>query len=107
MGGFHFENVENSYSRKLHDIIDMFNLTQSFSELSYNQGHLLNLVFSKQTDIIIISIKLHHGLTFTTQPSCANSMYLYPYKNLKFSRTDASKKIDTGMCVCVSIKYVM
>ena len=26
---FHFENVENNNSRKLHDIIDMFNLTQS------------------------------------------------------------------------------
>ena len=24
---FHFENVENKNSRKLHDIIDMFNLT--------------------------------------------------------------------------------
>ena len=40
---FHFENVENKNSRKLHDIIDMFNLTQSVSEPTHNQGHLLDL----------------------------------------------------------------
>ena len=59
---FHFENVENN-SRKLHDIVDMFNLTQSISEPTQNQGHLLDLVFSKQSDNILISTKLHHGLT--------------------------------------------
>ena len=31
-----FENVENKNSRKLHDIIDMFNLTQSVSEPTHN-----------------------------------------------------------------------
>ena len=59
---FHFENAENN-SRKLHDIIDMFNLTQSVSKPTHNQGHLLDLVFSKQSDNILISTKLHHGLT--------------------------------------------
>ena len=42
---FHFENLENN-SRKLHDIIDIFNLTQSFTEPTHNQGHLLDLVLS-------------------------------------------------------------
>ena len=60
---FHFENVENNSSRKIHDIIDMCNLTQSVSESTHNQGHLLDLVFSKQSDNIFISTKLHHGLT--------------------------------------------
>ena len=60
---FHFENVENNSSRKIHDIIDMFNITQSVSESTHNQGHLLDLVFSKQSDNILISAKLHHGLT--------------------------------------------
>ena len=60
---FHFENVENNNSRKLHDITDMFNLTQSVSEPTHNQGHLLDLVFSKQSDNMLISTKLHHGLT--------------------------------------------
>ena len=60
---FHFENVENKDSRKLHDIIDMFNLTQSVSEPTHNQGHLLDIVFSKQSDNIFTSTKLHHGLT--------------------------------------------
>ena len=66
MGDFNFpfENVENKNSRKLHDIIDMFNLTQSISEPTHNQGHLLDLVFSKQTNNILISRKLHHGLIF-------------------------------------------
>ena len=60
---FHSENVENNNSRKLHDITDMFNLTQSVFEPTHNQGHLLDLVFSKQSDNILISTKLHHGLT--------------------------------------------
>ena len=42
----------------------MFNLTQSVSEPTHNQGHLLDLVFSKQSDNILISTKLHHGLIF-------------------------------------------
>ena len=59
---FHFENVENNNFSKQHDMIDMFNLTQSVSEPTHNQGHLLDLVFSKQSDNILISTKLHHGL---------------------------------------------
>ena len=55
--------TENDNSRTLHDIIDMLNLTQSVSEPTHNQGHLLDLVFSKQNDNILISTKLHHGLT--------------------------------------------
>ena len=51
---FHFENVEKN-SRKLHNIIDMFNLTQSVSEPTHNQGHLLYLAFSKQRDNILTS----------------------------------------------------
>ena len=31
-------------------------------------------------------------VNLTTQPSCANSTFLYPYKNLK-PRTDASKRL--------------
>ena len=58
---FHFENVENNNSRKLHDIIHMLNLAQSVSEPTHNQGHLLDLVFS--SDNILISTQLHHGLT--------------------------------------------
>ena len=38
---FQFENVENNNSKKLHDIIDTFNLTQSASDRTHNQGHLL------------------------------------------------------------------
>ena len=33
------------------------------SEPIHNQGHLLDLVFSKQSDNILTSTKLHHGLT--------------------------------------------
>ena len=40
----------------------MFNLTQSVSEPTHNQGHLLDLVFFKQSDNILMSTKLRHGL---------------------------------------------
>ena len=55
---FHFENVENN-SRKLHDIIDIFNLTQSVTEPTHNQVPLLHLVLSKQSDNILLPTKLH------------------------------------------------
>ena len=51
---FYFENVANSNSRKLHNVIDMFNLTECVSKPTHNQGHLLDLVFSKQSDNILI-----------------------------------------------------
>ena len=41
----------------------MFNLTQSVSEPTHNQGYLLDLVFSKQSDNILISTNIHHELT--------------------------------------------
>ena len=71
----------------------MFNLIQSVSEPTHNQGHLLDLVFSKQSDNILISTKLHHRLTSDHTAICANSMYLYPYKNLKHSRADATERL--------------
>ena len=78
---FHFENVENNNSRKLHDIIDMFNLTQSVSEPAHNQGHLLDLVFSKKSDNILISTKLHHGLTSDHLRKSAPSELFFPPPN--------------------------
>ena len=84
--------------RKMHDIIDIFNLTQSVSEPTHNQGRLLDLVFYKHSDNIFIPTKLHHGLTSDHAAFVCKLVYLYPYKNLKLSRTDAAvnKKIDTG-----------
>ena len=54
----------------------MFNLIQSVSEPTHNQGHLLDLVFSKQSYNILISTKLHHGLNLTTQPSYVMHTFL-------------------------------
>ena len=84
---FHFENVENKDSRKLHDIIDMFNLTQSVSEPTHNQGHLLDIVFSKQSDNIFTSTKLHHGLTSD------HTAILCKLDLSELSHTDASKRL--------------
>ena len=89
---FHFENLENNNSGKLHDIIDIFNLTQSVTEPTHNQGHLLDLVLSKQSDNILLSTKLHRGLTSDHTLSYASLMYLYPCKNLKPSYTAVLKK---------------
>ena len=95
VGGFnfHFENVENNNSRKLHDIVDMFNLTQSVSEPTHNQGHLLNLVFSKQSDNILISTKLHHGLTSDHTAILCKRDVPVPVQSLKLFRTAASKRL--------------
>ena len=63
MGDFNFplENVENNNSRKLHDI-NMFNLTQAVTEPPHNQSHPLDIVFSKRSDNVLISTKLHHAI---------------------------------------------
>ena len=60
---FHLENLENNNSRKLHDIMGTFNLIQSVTEPTHNQGRLLDLVLSNQSDNIPLSTKVHHGLT--------------------------------------------
>ena len=86
---FHFENVENNNSRKMHDIICMFNLTQSVSEPTHNQGHLLDLVFSKQSDNIFICINLHHGLTSDRTAILCKLDVSVPV----LSRTDALKRL--------------
>ena len=83
---FHFENLKNNNSRKLHDTIDIFNLTQSVTEPTHNQGHLLDLVLSKQSDNIMDS-------HLTTQLSYASLMYLYPCKSLKPSNTAVLKRL--------------
>ena len=93
---FHFENVENKNSRKLHDIIDMFNLTQSVSEPTHNQGHLLDLVFSKQSDNILTSTKLHHGLTSDHTAILCKLDVSVPVQKPKTFLYRSLKKIDTG-----------
>ena len=90
---FHFENVENNNSRKLRDIIDMFNLTQSVSEPTHNQGHLLDLVFSMQSDNILISTKLYHGLTSDHTAILCKLDVSVPVQNLNLFRTDTSKRL--------------
>ena len=94
---FHFENLKNNNSRKLHDTIDIFNLTQSVTEPTHNQGHQLDLVLSKQSDNIMDS-------HLTTQLCYASLMYLYPWKSLTPSYTaapqwgaaDAEMKVPSG-----------
>ena len=90
---FHFENVENKNSRKLHDIIDIFHLTQSVFEPTHNQGHLLDLVFSKQSDNILTATKLHHGLTSDHTAILCKLDVSVPVQNLKLFRPDASKRL--------------
>ena len=101
MCGFYFlfENVENSNSRTLHGIIDIFNLTQSVTETTHNQGHLLDLVLSEQNDN---SMESH----LTTQLSCANLMYLYPNESLKPSYTAPSKRsILTAFNISLTLSH--
>ena len=74
----------------------MFNLTQSVSEPAHNQGHLLDFVFSKQSDNILISTKLHHGLSSDhTAISCKLDVSVPLQKPETFSY-QCHKKIDTG-----------
>ena len=93
---FHFKNVENNNSRKLYDIIDMFNPTQSVSKPSHNQGHLLDLVFSKQSDNILISTKPHHGLTSDHTAILCKLDVSVPVQKSKTFLYRCLKKIDTG-----------
>ena len=74
----------------------MFNLTQSVSEPTHNQGHLLDLVFSKQSDNILTSTKLHHGLTSDhTAILCKLDVSVPAHKPETFLYR-CLKKIDTG-----------
>ncbi|WP_419615719.1 reverse transcriptase family protein [Thiolapillus sp.] len=92
---FHFENLENN-SRKLHDIIDIFNLTQSVTEPTHNQGHLLDLVLSKQSDNILLSTKLHHGLTSDHTAILCKLDVSVPLQEPETFQYRCLKKIDTN-----------
>ena len=92
---FYFENVANSNSRKLHN--DMFNLTESVSEPTHNQGHLLDLVFSKQSDNILISKKLHHRLTSDHTVILCKLDVSVPIQKMETFSYWCLKKIDTGI----------
>ena len=96
MGDINFENIENNNSRKLQDIIDMFNLTQSVSEPTHNQDHVLDLVFSKQSDNILISTKLHHGLTSDHAAILCKLDVSVPVQKPETFSDQCLKKIDTG-----------
>ena len=93
---FHYKNVENNSSRKLHDITDMFNLIQSVSEPTHNQGHLPDLVLSKQSDNILISTKLYHGLTSDHTAILRKPDVSLPVQKPKTFSYRCLKKSDTG-----------
>ena len=95
---FHFENLENNNSRKLHDIIDIFNLTQSVTEPTHNQGHLLDLVLSKQSDNILLSTKLHHGLTPDHTAILCKLDESVPLQEPETFLYRCLNKIDTNTC---------
>ena len=72
----------------------MFNLIQFVSEPTHNRGHLLDLVFSKQSDNILTSTKLHHGLTSDhTAILCKLDLPVQKHKTFSYR---CLKKIDTG-----------
>ena len=65
MGDFniHFETLNDHNSRKMHDISEIFSLSQSVTEPSHKHGHLLDLVFHRHNECLLRSTCLDHGLT--------------------------------------------
>ena len=74
----------------------MFNLTQSVSEPTHNQSHLLDLLFTKQSDNILISTKLHHGLTSDHKAILRRLDVSVPVQKPESFSYRCLKKIDTG-----------
>ena len=74
----------------------MFNLTQFVSEPTHNQGHLLDLVFSKQSDNIFISAKLHHRLTSDHTAILCKLNVSVPLQKPETFSYRCLRKIDTG-----------
>ena len=65
MGDFniHFETLNDHNSRKMHDISEIFSLSQSVTEPTHKHGHLLDLVFHRHSECLLRSTCLDHGLT--------------------------------------------
>ena len=74
----------------------MFNLIQSVSEPTHNQGHLLVLVFFKQSDSILISTKLYHGLTSDHTAILCKLDVSVPLQKPETLLYQCLKKSDTG-----------
>ena len=78
----------------------MFNLTQSVSEPTHNQGHLFDLMFSKQR-MFLISTKLHHWLTSDHTAIMCKLDVTVPYKN-KVSLTLSHKLVLLVTVITIS-----
>ena len=74
----------------------IFNLTQSVTEPTHNLGHLLDLVLSKQSDNILLSTKLHHGLTFDHTAILCKLDVSVPLQEPETFQYRCLKKIDTN-----------
>ena len=65
MGDFniHFETLNDHNSRTMHDISEIFSLSQSVTEPTHKHSHLLDLVFHRHNRSRLRSTCLDHGLT--------------------------------------------
>ena len=83
----------------------MFNLTQSVSEPTHNQGHLLDLVFSKQNDNILILCKLDVSVPVqkpeTFSYRCLKKIDTGAFKqDLSHAVSQVSSISDYNNCLC-------
>ena len=59
----HYENVSDSKTMKIRDIISMFNFVQSVTEPTHVHGHILDLVLYPCFDSFVSSTNVCHDLT--------------------------------------------
>ena len=93
----HMESDEPS-SKKMHDILDVFNLTQHVHEPTHIKGHTIDVVITSKQESLINNLKVtpfdlsHHFLvdfSFTTQVKCIpklKSISFRPIRNVNMER---------------------
>ena len=92
---FYFESVENNNRRKLHDIIDIFNLLSPLLNPLTTRAICLTAL-SKQSNNILLSTKLHHRLTSDHTAILCKLDVSVPLQKPETFLDRRLKKIDTN-----------
>ena len=88
---FQFEDLSNPNTKKICDISDMFSLVQTVSEPAHRHGHILDLVFHRDSDYLNHSTCTCHDLTSDHIPILCR---------LSFSKSIHTVKFESICCSC-------
>ena len=109
---FHFDETNNSNTKKMTDLLDMYDLNQSVTQPTHKAGHIIDWVISRKNDKILKSTSIthdlisdHYCLLCELSIQISNSFPDYKeFRNIKaINRTDFRNDLNQIMSSCKTI----